>query len=111
MYFLYMVVPKNQLCSRCELLAKQKAVNKKNGTVGRIGRMMPTTPSARLMQPSAAKNIFFIDRGSFLLSRGRVLPGDCLFTLTFKDKKRGCCKQLPPSRFRRASSLSEGVLQ
>ena len=53
--FLYICVLMNQSCSRCDELAKQNTVTRKNGTVGKIGSTMPTQPSARLRQPIIRK--------------------------------------------------------
>ena len=54
--FLYIFVPTNQSCSFCEDFAKQNTVNRKNGTVGKIGSTIPTHPIPRQMQPKIKNN-------------------------------------------------------
>lgn len=56
--FLYIFVFTNQLCNFSEEFAKQNTVSKKNGTVGKIGRTIPTQPIPRDTQPIIMKMIF-----------------------------------------------------
>lgn len=56
--FLYIFVFTNQLCNFSEEFAKQNTVSKKNGTVGKIGRIIPTQPIPRDTQPIIMKMIF-----------------------------------------------------
>ena len=65
--FLYIFVLMNQLCNFSEEFAKQNTVSKKNGTVGRIGRTIPTQPIPSDTQPITAKIILLSFKFALLL--------------------------------------------
>ena len=56
-YFLYAFVFLNQASTLCELLAKQKAANKKKGPPGSTGNTIPKTPIPKQIKPVSTNNI------------------------------------------------------
>ena len=97
--FLYIFVFTNQLCNFSEEFAKQNTVSKKNGTVGKIGRTIPTQPIPRDTQPIIMKMIFLSFKFA-LLGLFLVLRIFCKFSQSvktfgtyymFKFAGIGCC--------------------
>lgn len=81
--FLYIFVFTNQLCNFSEEFAKQNTVSKKNGTVGKIGRTIPTQPIPRDTQPTIMKMIFLSFKFA-LLGLFFVLRIFCKFSQSVK---------------------------
>lgn len=81
--FLYIFVFTNQLCNFSEEFAKQNTVSKKNGTVGKIGRTIPTQPIPSDTQPITVKMIFLSFKFT-LLGLFFVLRIFCKFSQSVK---------------------------